>query len=229
MINVIINNKECKTEKGKSILQTALENGIYIPSLCNCQFLKPAGVCRLCLVEITKNGRKKIVTSCNYEVEDGLEVITDSDEIFETRKWILKLLLARCPDADIIRKLAYNYGIKETGFIIEDDKCILCGLCVRMCEERMGRSAINFIGRGIERKIDTPWKYTKELVEKNRSQIHISIQTDYCMACGACASVCSISPGGPECTGYRPGYVYSFSHREVRDLCRQLSFRGNQL
>jgi heterodisulfide reductase subunit A len=81
--------------------------------------------------------------------------------------------MARCPDVPVLKELGKKYGISETRFKKEEDTCILCGLCTRICT-RMGNSAISLTGRGVDMKVDTPFH----------------IQTDVCMACGACASVC---------------------------------------
>jgi heterodisulfide reductase subunit A len=102
-----------------------------------------------------------------------MEVNTDTEAVHQGRKLIVELLLARCPNVPIIKKLAEKYGLKEPRFKKENDDCILCGLCTRICE-RMGNNAISLTGRGVDIKVDTPFH----------------IQTDVCMACGACASVC---------------------------------------
>ncbi|MFX1352207.1 MAG: Coenzyme F420 hydrogenase/dehydrogenase, beta subunit C-terminal domain, partial [Promethearchaeota archaeon] len=141
------------------------------------QALSPFGACRICSVEITdKRGRKRIVTSCNYPVYEGLEVDTKSENAIRTRKLLLELLLARCPKVDKIKNLAREYGIQKPSFWIEDEDedCILCGLCARVCEELVGVSAINFANRGVEREVTAPYH---------------SISDD-CIGCGACAIVC---------------------------------------
>jgi heterodisulfide reductase subunit A len=188
MIMLTIDGKQVQGEKGKTILETAREHNIEIPTLCHHPALTPAGACRLCIVEITENGRKRIVTSCNYPVKENMEVVTRSPEIIETRKWILELLLSRCPDADIIKGLSKQYGISRPRFIIEAETCILCGLCIRICEERMGKSVITCIGRGVERKIATPWKFVQEIAAKGDE--NPAMQIDFCMTCGACVAVC---------------------------------------
>jgi len=159
-----------------TILEAAKSVGINIPTLCYHPALTPFGACRICSVEITQRGRSRIVTSCVYPVEEGLVVKTRSDKVIRERRVLIELMLARAPKAKVIQDLAHEYGIEKTRFKVEDEDnlCILCGLCARICEERMGRSAISFVGRGINRKIDTPFH----------------IQTEECMACGACAFVC---------------------------------------
>jgi heterodisulfide reductase subunit A len=174
MIDLTIDGKAVTAEEGTYILDVARANNIDIPTLCYHPALEPFGACRLCTVEVISRGRKRLVTSCNYPVEQGIEVNTSSEEVISARKMIVELLLARCPNVPFIQELARNYGIERPRFKLGDENCILCGLCARICEERMGVSAISFAGRGLERKISTPF----------------NIKSDMCMACGACAFVC---------------------------------------
>jgi heterodisulfide reductase subunit A-like polyferredoxin/ferredoxin len=179
-ISLEIDGREVKVEEGTTVLEAAKSVGIDIPTLCYHPALSPFGACRLCSVEIISDGRSRIVASCSYPVEEGLVVNTKSPDVIETRKAVSELLLARCPNVKVIQDLAREYGVEKPRFRLgdEDEKCILCGLCVRMCEERMGTSVINFVNRGVERKIETPFQGTGD---KN---------LDVCRACGACASVC---------------------------------------
>ena len=179
-ITLEIDGKAVKAEEETTILEAAKSAGIDIPTLCYHPALSPFGACRLCTVEITSRGRKKTVTSCNYPVEEGLVVSTKSPDVIEIRRDIIELLLARCPNVELIQNLAREYGVEKPRFKLgdENEKCILCGLCTRMCEERMGVSAINFVGRGVDRKVETPFQVTGD------------INLDVCRACGACAFVC---------------------------------------
>ncbi|MBW1642772.1 MAG: FAD-dependent oxidoreductase, partial [Deltaproteobacteria bacterium] len=131
-------------------------------------------MCRLCTVELFDGRRTRFVTACNYPIWEGMEVNTDSEAVHEGRKLIIELLLARCPDVPVIRELAEKYGIETPRFKLGDSNCILCGLCVRMCAERMGASAISMTGRGSDMRVETPFQ----------------IKSDVCQACGACESVC---------------------------------------
>ena len=102
-----------------TILEAARLAGIHIPTLCHHPSIKPYGSCRLCTVQIVKNGRKKFVTACNYPVEDGLVVITDSAEVADIRKMILELLIARCgrwPENMGFSSHASCRGIKVASF-----------------------------------------------------------------------------------------------------------------
>jgi len=173
MISFKLNGKEVQGKKDQYLLQVAEENGIEIPTLCHHKALEPAGMCRLCTVEMHYGGRVKYVTACNYPIWEGMEIKTDTEAIHQIRKLIVELLYARCPDVKILKKLAEKYDIKEPRFSKEDDTCILCGLCTRICE-RMGNSAISLTGRGVDMQVDTPFH----------------IQTEACLSCGACASIC---------------------------------------
>ncbi len=175
MISFTINDKELQVEEGKTILDVAHDEGIPIPTLCHHKELAPYGACRLCLVEIVGGGRPTLEAACVFKVTDGLEVRTDTERVQKTRKIMFELLMARCPDAPKIKKLASEYGIEDTRITLKKkDNCILCGLCVRVCAEVSLRNAQSFAGRGINRQIQTPFD---KLSEK-------------CIGCGACAYLC---------------------------------------
>lgn len=181
MINLTINGKTCAAQEGESVLTVARREGIDIPAFCHDETLAPYGACRLCLVEVVKGDRKETVTSCTLQAVEGMEVVTDTPEIIHLRKVLIELYLAQAPKAESVQKMAERYDIKKTRFakkIIRDDplqnRCILCGLCVRVCREVIGPSAINYIGRGQFTEINTPFYEENEV----------------CLGCGACAKVC---------------------------------------
>ncbi len=173
MITFKLNGKTVQGEEGQYILQVAEKYGVDIPTLCNHKALEPAGMCRVCTVEVFDGRRTRFVTSCNYPIWEGMEVNTETELVREGRKLIVELLLARCPEVPAIQKLAKKYGITEIRFHKEADTCILCGLCTRVCE-KMGARAISLTGRGVDMKVDTPYH----------------LNTDACFGCGACASLC---------------------------------------
>jgi heterodisulfide reductase subunit A2 len=173
-ITITLNGYEVEAEEGQTILEVAAAQGISIPTLCFNNALEAHGGCRICVVEITAGKRKKMVTSCNYPVWEGLIVETDNERVHKSRKMTTELLLARCPEVQVVKDLAVRYELTDTRFEKEDDDCILCGLCVRICRERMGPGVADFVGRGAEMRVDTPYHRGSEV----------------CLSCGACVSVC---------------------------------------
>ncbi|MFP4668143.1 MAG: FAD-dependent oxidoreductase [Desulfobacterales bacterium] len=173
MITFKLNGQMVQGEEGQYLLQVAENNGVYIPTLCNHKALEPVGMCRLCTVELFDGRRTKFVTACNYPIWEGMEIQTDSETVHEGRKLIVEMLLARCSEVPVLQELAKKYGIEQPRFETEENTCILCGMCTRMCE-KMGNSAITLADRGLNLRVDTPF----------------GVQTDICLACGACAFVC---------------------------------------
>ncbi|MHC4692818.1 MAG: 2Fe-2S iron-sulfur cluster-binding protein [Planctomycetota bacterium] len=174
MITLTIDNKEIEVEEGTTVLQAAEKLGIKIPTLCHHRSLKPYGSCRVCIVELTGPRGSIIQASCVYPAQEGLVVQTNSERVQKTRRIMLELLLARCPDTPQIQEMAREYGVEETRFPKRDDNCILCGLCSRICEERMGVGAVGFVNRGADRKIAVPYDRHSPI----------------CITCGACKVVC---------------------------------------
>ncbi len=174
MVKLTIDSIPVEIEKGKTILQAANSVNIDIPTLCYHKALSPYGACRLCVVEIHKEGRKKIQASCVYPVEDGIEVKTNTPELQNIRKTMIELIMARTPKSEKVKEIARKLGVEQTRFIPRDEDCILCGLCIRMCSERMGQSAIGFKMRGDKRKVSPPF----------------DVESSQCMVCGACYSIC---------------------------------------
>lgn len=171
-----IDGIEVEAQPGWTVLETARKYGIFIPTLCHHEAVEPSGACRLCVVEAKKDKWSKVVISCMYPPWDGLEVLTSSPRVDNTRKWILEMLLAECPGAPEIKELAQKYGVNQTRFQKNDpdEKCMLCGLCVRVCREVVGVQAISFGSRGTAKHIATPYM----------------VPNQACIACGSCLTVC---------------------------------------
>ena len=171
-----IDGKEVVGKKGETIIEVAERYDILIPKLCYHASVSALGVCRICIVEITRGKRTKLAPSCVYPVQEGIVVKTATEKVLKYRRMILELLMARCPDSELIRDMAKEAGLERTRFSLRQDadKCILCGLCVRVCEEIIGANAISFAQRGVHRKIGTPFM---EL-------------SDTCTGCGECAKIC---------------------------------------
>ena len=176
MVTLTIDGREVQAEEGAMILEVARAHNIYIPALCYHEEVAPYGACRLCMVEIVTNGKERLVASCLYPVEEGLMVKTNTERVMNNRRMIMELLLARCPDSEVIQELASRLGVVKPSFRLEEGnrKCILCGLCVRACEEVVGVSAISLVNRGVDRQMTTPFNDFSEA----------------CIGCGSCAYVC---------------------------------------
>lgn len=158
-MNITINGKNVEAMKGETILDVARRENIDIPTLCTHAAVENWGGCRLCVVEIEENGRKKIVPSCVHPVSDGVKVETKSDRVIKNRKMILSLLMARAPDAKEIKVLAKEYGVTKSGLVEnkKSERCIMCALCTRLCACQ-DVHAISTINRGPEKEIQTFWK-----------------------------------------------------------------------
>ena len=174
MVTFKLNGLEVQAEKGTTILEVCKFYGIDIPTLCYYEGLDSYGGCRLCLVEIGKGDRTKIVSSCTYRVEEGLTVRTNTKRVVKARKMMIELLLAMCPSSKTIPDLASKFNVKRVRFQVRHEDCVLCGRCVRMCKEQMQSGAIGFVERGYKKKIMTPF----------------NIRSEACRLCGGCMYVC---------------------------------------
>ncbi len=196
MVTLTIDGKKVTVRKLSTILDAAKKLDIPIPTLCHHPELSPFGGCRLCIVEVKDVARP--VTACTTLVKEGMDIITTSPNLEKLRKTTLELLLSDHPNDCMLceragdctlQELAYFYGIMENRFggerriyekrdsnpFIERDieKCILCGQCVRTCDEIQGVGAIDFAYRGLKTKICPPF-------EKDLD----------CEFCGQCVEVC---------------------------------------
>ena len=196
MINLTIDGKSIEVAVGTTVLEAAKQLGIKIPTLCHDDRLKPFGACRLCIVEIA--GMPKPVTSCTTPATAGMSVQTQSARLYRLRKTTVELLLSDHPNdcmtcigtgECVLQELAYQYGIRENRFAgamrehnridhnpfvtRDQNKCVMCGLCVRVCDEVQGIGAIGFSERGFEAKVIPPFGHDLD-----------------CVFCGQCISVC---------------------------------------
>ena len=150
--------------------------GLEIPSLCYMEGLSPYGGCRLCLVEAGPRKGARLVTSCTYPVQEGLEVRTHTEKVIKHRRLLLELYLATCPSSKYLQDLASRHHVIQVRFKSRDQECILCGLCVRMCREQMQGQAIDFVDRGVNRRIST----------------FFDRKSEDCRLCGGCMYVCPV-------------------------------------
>ncbi len=175
-VHFTINGEPVSCERDAMLLDVALAHGFQIPALCHHDAMEPYGACRLCLVEITQGKWNWIEASCTYPVrDDGIEVLTHSEKVARYRRLNVELLLARCPESEAVQRMAREMGVETVRLPADGaDKCILCGLCVRVCEDLIGVAAIGFVGRGPERRVQTPYDEPSQV----------------CIGCGACAELC---------------------------------------
>jgi len=177
VIELTLNGITCKANDGDTLLECIHREGINIPTLCYHKALIPYGACRLCLVEIEQEGRgSSVQASCTYPVTDGITVRTETARVIKARKMMAELLLARCPESEHIQRIAHDLGVKESRIKAKNDDCVYCGLCVRICQERMGRAAIGFSGRGLRKKLEAPF----------------GKHNPVCWMCGACNVICPV-------------------------------------
>jgi NADH-quinone oxidoreductase chain G len=215
MITVTINDKKIELEKQVTILAAARSAGIEIPTLCNHELLEPFGGCRLCVVEVEKMPR--LQSSCSLYVTDGMVVRTDTEKVIEARKSVLEFLLINhaldCPYCDKAGECELQDAVMKHGeahgrfteqkrnpqtnyedpVIVRNMKlCILCGRCVRMCDEIQCASAIAVTGRG-----------HKSLIEPFSGGVFD------CEYCGNCLPACPVGALMSKLHKhtYRPWYI----------------------
>ena len=199
MITIEVNGRPVAAEKGEMLLTALRRAAIKVPTLCHVDGLTPTGACRMCVVEI--EGQRGLVPSCAFPVGEGMKVRTHSPRAVQARRTIVELLLANHPDDCLycarsgtcqLQGLAEELGIRQRRFagdrtrhpldtsspsIVRDGaKCILCGKCVRVCEEIQGVAAIDFIGRGSKAKVGTAFDE--------------GLNVSSCVNCGQCIAVC---------------------------------------
>lgn len=198
-IQIEVNGKKLEAFEGETILNALNRNGIKVPTLCYMKDFIPTGACRICVVEII--GNPKLVTSCSFPVYEGMQVLTHSPRVAEARKTIIELLLSNHPDDCLyclrngnceLQKLAKEYHVMERrirgkknsfkldhsgpSVVRDPEKCILCGRCVRVCEEIIDVACIDYINRGSKTLIGTT--------------LQRPLNTSSCVNCGQCIMAC---------------------------------------
>lgn len=201
MIDIIINGKKVAAKEGQTILQVCREIGIDIPTLCYDERLEAHAACRLCVVEV--EGMKNLTTSCSMKVSEGMVIQTHSDRVVEARKDILNMMWANHPNDCLtceksgkceLQKYCYEYDVKENiyggykkrytidesnpFYYNDQNKCINCGKCVRVCDELQCTHAISFNERGFDTHVGVPFD--------------IGIENSDCVSCGNCVSICPV-------------------------------------
>ncbi|RJR49236.1 MAG: 4Fe-4S dicluster domain-containing protein [Desulfobacteraceae bacterium] len=178
-VTLTIDGMDISVPKGLSVLDAALRHGICIPHLCRLPFISDIGSCRLCIVEHVQNGRSKITTSCTLLAQDGMVIQSSTEKIRKLRRNIAELLVAEAPNSRAIQDVALRCGVREVRYPFRNSDCVLCGRCVRSCPGK----AVGFVGRGKDRRVDSPFGIKKEL----------------CNQCGRCVDLCPMTM--PPCDG----------------------------
>lgn len=194
-----VNNSLIDVQEGETLLSALRRNGIKIPTLCHMNRFSPTGACRLCVVEV--EGKRDLITSCSYPVENDMRVFTNSQRVIRARKLIVEMLLSNHPDDCLycerngnceLQWLADEMNVKERKFFAEKNpyfpdgsstsvfrdpaKCVLCNRCVRICEETQLVTAIDFISRGNKIRVN--------------SAFNKGLNVSSCINCGQCIMVC---------------------------------------
>ena len=196
MVTLTVDGVQVSVPAGTMIVEAAAKAGITIPTLCNNRRLMPFGACRICVVQ--QKGRKNLMPACFNPVRNGMEILTRTPEVIKARRTQLQLMLIshplECPVCDAggecqLQDLVYEYGVADNPFPGEKadlptdhvspfiernlNRCIVCGMCVRICDEVVGANEISFVNRGIKTKIGTDFERPMN-----------------CEFCGQCISVC---------------------------------------
>ncbi len=173
-MHLTIDERSVQVPAGYTLLQSARENGVAIPTLCYHESLLPYGACRLCLVELASARGSRLVAACTYPCEEGQVVQTHNERVLDARRAVAELLLATSGHLPAVRAIAAQLGVGAPYVALEENDCILCGLCVRACREIVGVSAIGLNERGIAKRVGTPFQSS----------------SGDCIECGTCALVC---------------------------------------
>ncbi len=173
-VTVNIDGALVRAAKGSSVLDAALEHGICIPHLCHLHNVSDIGACRLCVVEQVVDGRSRVTASCTLRVEEGMVIRSSTQGILRLRRNIAELLVAQAPNSRVIQDLANICGVERVRYPFRNEKCVLCGRCVRVCSEVWKIGAIGFVGRGKERHVDFPF----------------GVRPDSCRQCDKCLQAC---------------------------------------
>ncbi len=202
MVTITIDDQTVETEEGTSVLAAALEAGICIPNLCYLPDGKPTGACRVCLVEVERNGRTKMTASCTLEAKEGMIIRAHSDDVLRARRNIVELLVAEAPESEVLQALAERVEVEEVRYPERDKECILCGRCVTACASIAAEGSLGSIGRGTERHTGLPFykeEYCSQCDECNdRCPIKIPAEGRSGDACGVCGSELSNNEEIPE-------------------------------
>ncbi len=202
MLNVKINGQAIQVAKGSTILEAAHQANVTIPTLCYMKDINEIGACRMCMVEANEGRGFRCVAACVYPVTEGMEILTNSPKVLDSRKKTLELILSNherkclsCVRSNNceLQKLAKDLGVDDAGYydgeteqyaidssaahmFRDNNKCVLCRRCVAVCEKTQGIGVIGANERGFHTHIGSAFE--KGLGETS------------CVSCGQCIAVC---------------------------------------
>ncbi len=198
-VALTIDNIKVEVKPGTTVLEAAKMAGIDIPTLCHHRALVPIGACRVCVVEI--EGQRNLQAACVFPVMEGMVVQTESPRVVQARKFVLDMLFSErnhyCPFCEAsgdceLQDLGYRYGIDHwvystytqgfpvdatrRYFMMDHNRCVLCGRCIRACNELVANHTLGLRQRG-----------AKSMVH---ADANLSFSESSCISCGSCLQVC---------------------------------------
>jgi NADH dehydrogenase/NADH:ubiquinone oxidoreductase subunit G len=177
LVTITVDGAKVRTPRGSSVLEVALEAGVCIPNLCHMPGIHALGACRVCVVEVAKNGRGRMTASCTLEAEEGMVVNAHTESVVRARRNIVELLLAEAPNSRAIQDLAVRVGVTRVRYPMRNEPCVLCGRCVRVCDEIWQSKSLGFVGRGRDRHVALPF----------------NTRPQFCKRCNTCVGVCPMT------------------------------------
>jgi NADH-quinone oxidoreductase subunit G len=227
LLSLTIDEREVDVEEGATILEAAEAAGVYVPTFCYHKRLMPFGACRMCVVEVEQM-KGRLVPSCSTPATNGMVIHTNTPDVRRARKTLLELLLVHhpldCPVCDKggeckLQDLVYDYELTENRFqdskfeypvdyyspLIErnTNRCVLCGMCARVCDEVVGVAAISFVDRGFKTVIGTNFERVLN-----------------CEFCGECVNICPVGALTDKLFKYK---ARSWELKKVNTICSYCS------